>query len=69
MQSQCVIDHLVVRAATLDAGAEYVRAALRVELGPGDKHERMGTTIDCSNSVMAVRCSDQVQHGSIFRYR
>jgi hypothetical protein len=27
MQSQCAIDHLMVRAATLDAGAEYVRAA------------------------------------------
>ncbi|MGZ5118697.1 MAG: VOC family protein [Burkholderiales bacterium] len=33
----------MVRAATLDAGAEYVRAALGVELEPGGTHERMGT--------------------------
>ncbi len=43
MQSQCAIDHLIVAAATLDAGAEYIRATLGVELEPGGAHERMGT--------------------------
>ncbi|MDB5923814.1 MAG: hypothetical protein JWN13_2750 [Betaproteobacteria bacterium] len=43
MQSQCAIDHLVVAAATLDAGAEYVRATLGVEPEVGGTHERMGT--------------------------
>jgi hypothetical protein len=37
------IDHLVVTAPTLAAGADYVRAALGVELQPGGRHPRMGT--------------------------
>jgi len=37
------IDHLVVTAPSLAAGAEYVRAALGVELQPGGRHPRMGT--------------------------
>jgi hypothetical protein len=37
------IDHLVVTAASLDAGAEYVRSALGVEMQAGGEHVRMGT--------------------------
>jgi hypothetical protein len=37
------IDHLVVTAASLDAGAEYVRSALGVEMQAGGEHARMGT--------------------------
>ena len=37
------IDHLVVTAATLDAGAAYIRAALGVDLDQGGEHARMGT--------------------------
>lgn len=37
------LDHLVVRADTLEAGAAYVREALGVELEAGGTHERMGT--------------------------
>jgi hypothetical protein len=37
------LDHLVVTAASLDAGAEYVRSALGVEMQAGGEHARMGT--------------------------
>ncbi len=37
------LDHIVVTAASLDAGAEYVRSALGVEMQPGGEHVRMGT--------------------------
>jgi hypothetical protein len=37
------IDHIVVTAASLEAGADYVRAALGVEPQPGGEHARMGT--------------------------
>jgi hypothetical protein len=37
------IDHLVVAAADLDAGAAWVRAVLGAECRPGGRHERMGT--------------------------
>ena len=36
-------DHLVVAAATLDQGADWVRARLGVAPGPGGKHPTMGT--------------------------
>jgi Glyoxalase-like domain len=37
------LDHLVVTAPTLEAGAAWVRAALGVDCQPGGRHERMGT--------------------------
>ncbi len=37
------LDHLVVTAATLADGVEYVRAALGVSPRPGGRHPRMGT--------------------------
>jgi hypothetical protein len=37
------LDHLIVTAASLDAGAEYVRSALGVEMQKGGEHVRMGT--------------------------
>lgn len=37
------VDHIVVTAPSLDAGADYVRAALGVAPGPGGEHARMGT--------------------------
>jgi hypothetical protein len=37
------IDHLVVAAPDLDAGAAWVRAVLGAECRPGGRHERMGT--------------------------
>jgi len=37
------LDHIAVRAPSLDEGAEYVRRALGVAPGPGGRHERMGT--------------------------
>jgi hypothetical protein len=37
------LDHLVVIAPTLDAGAVWVRAALGAECRPGGRHDRMGT--------------------------
>ena len=39
----CAIDHLVVTAPTLDAGARYVHAALDAKSEPGGEHARMGT--------------------------
>ena len=39
----CAIDHLVVTAPTLEAGARYVHAALDTGSEPGGEHERMGT--------------------------
>lgn len=39
----CAIDHLVVTAPTLEAGARYVHAALDAESEPGGEHPRMGT--------------------------
>lgn len=40
---ECHLDHLVVVAASLEAGSEYVRRALGVSLQTGGSHERMGT--------------------------
>ncbi len=37
------LDHLVVAAPTLDAGAAWVRAALGAECRAGGRHDRMGT--------------------------
>jgi len=37
------IDHIVVTAPSLDAGADYVREALGVAPRPGGEHARMGT--------------------------
>lgn len=37
------IDHIVVTAPSLDAGVEYVRAALGVEPQSGGEHAHMGT--------------------------
>ena len=40
---RCEIDHLVVTAASLEAGAEYVRKTLGVTPQVGGEHVRMGT--------------------------
>ena len=40
---QCHVDHLVVTAPSLQAGAEYVEQTLGVTLQPGGEHPRMGT--------------------------
>ena len=37
------LDHLVVVAPTLDAGAAWVRSALGADTRPGGRHDRMGT--------------------------
>jgi hypothetical protein len=37
------LDHLVVVAPTLEAGAAWVRAALGADLRAGGRHDRMGT--------------------------
>ena len=39
----CEVDHLVVAAATLEAGARWCEATLGVVPGPGGKHPVMGT--------------------------
>ncbi|PRX35240.1 Glyoxalase-like domain-containing protein [Meinhardsimonia xiamenensis] len=39
----CTIDHLVIAAEDLDAGAEAVSATLGVPLAPGGQHPAMGT--------------------------
>ncbi len=39
----CHIDHLVVTAPSLEAGAEHVERALGVQLQKGGEHQRMGT--------------------------
>src|SRR5262245_56050439 len=41
--SRCHIDHLVVTAPTLEAGAEHVERVLGVPLQKGGAHDRMGT--------------------------
>jgi hypothetical protein len=38
-----VLDHLVVTAPTLAAGAEFIRRVLGVEMSPGGTHPRVGT--------------------------
>lgn len=40
---QCVLDHLVVTAPSLSAGAEFVERELGVAMQPGGEHSRMGT--------------------------
>ena len=40
--SSC-IDHLIITAPTLEAGAAFLRQTLGVTPGPGGKHPRMGT--------------------------
>ena len=41
--SDVTLDHLVVTAPTLEAGATWVEARLGVRPGPGGVHDRMGT--------------------------
>lgn len=41
--SECRLDHLVVAAADLDTGTEYVGDLLGVTMAPGGRHEIMGT--------------------------
>ena len=36
-------DHIAIAAETLQAGVDYVEAALGVSMGPGGKHARFGT--------------------------
>jgi hypothetical protein len=40
---RCRLDHLVVTAPTLDAGAAWIAQRLGVAPGPGGRHPRMGT--------------------------
>lgn len=40
---RCRLDHLVVAAASLEAGAAYIQARLGREVEPGGRHARMGT--------------------------
>lgn len=41
--SDCKLDHLVVAAADLNTGREYIEALLGVETEPGGRHDSMGT--------------------------
>ncbi len=41
--SVCQIDHIVIAAATLEAGADYMQQKLGVAMEPGGEHPRMGT--------------------------
>ena len=41
--TQCVIDHIVITAPTLDAGAELVKKSLGVIPQKGGEHPQMGT--------------------------
>lgn len=43
MSPRLTLDHLVVRAASLEEGAAHVREALGAEPGPGGRHALMGT--------------------------
>ena len=43
MPSPAVIDHVVIAAPTLDAGAAYVTEQLGIDLVPGGTHAAMGT--------------------------
>lgn len=40
---RCVLDHLVITAPTLEAGAAFVRDSLGVAMQKGGEHPRMGT--------------------------
>lgn len=39
----CELDHLVIGAASLEAGVRFIRDKLGVDITPGGKHESMGT--------------------------
>jgi len=41
--TRAFIDHLVIAAPSLAAGADYVRDTLGVEMAPGGEHPRLGT--------------------------
>ena len=43
MPLACELDHIVVAALSLDAGARFIREKLGVEIPPGGRHESMGT--------------------------
>ena len=43
MQTPAVIDHVVIRAATLETGAAYVEDALGITVAGGGAHAAMGT--------------------------
>lgn len=42
-QAFCSLDHLVITAPTLVAGAAYIESELGVRMQPGGEHPRMGT--------------------------
>ncbi len=44
------LDHIVIAAADLDSGADYVNKKLGVDIPPGGRHEMMGT----HNRVMSL---------------
>ena len=43
MKTPAVIDHVVIRAATLETGAAYIEDAFGIALAPGGAHAAMGT--------------------------
>ena len=43
MHTPAVIDHVVIRAASLESGSAYVEDALGISLAPGGVHAAMGT--------------------------
>jgi hypothetical protein len=68
------VDHLVVLAASLEQGAQWCRATLGVEPGPGGEHALMGThnrllriaTVDYPRAyleIIAVQPGKRAQHG------
>lgn len=57
----CELDHIVIGATSLESGARFIRDRLSVDIGPGGKHEQMGTHNrlmqlggDCYLEVIAI---------------
>ncbi len=57
----CELDHIVIGASSLETGVRFIRDRLGVDIGPGGKHDRMGTHNrlmrlgdDCYLEVIAV---------------
>lgn len=52
-----VLDHIVVSADSLEAGAEATRAALGCDIGPGGAHDVMGT----HNRLLSLGASEYLE--------
>lgn len=50
MTEQLDLDHIVIAAETVEAGVDFVRSRLGVDVPPGGRHETMGT----HNRLMAL---------------